>query len=185
VVIHPADAAKIGVETGDVVRVETPTGVFEAPVVVEPTVAPGIIMVPYAMGRWAETVVVRPKYFEVKDTALAKFIAELPERVEIPEDAVNPVKHLPEPVKKLLFTRSPAEYYEKGIAPDKWRFNGITPNVVQLGDASLGGWSLLSWHGAGQAYFDTPARVVKTGGSTNSRCLILSVNPTFSLKRLA
>jgi hypothetical protein len=34
---------------------------------------------------------------------------------------------------------------------------------VQLGDASLGGWSLLSWHGAAQAYFDTPARIIKTG----------------------
>lgn len=51
VVIHPADAAKLGVETGDVVRVETPEGAFEAPAVVEPTVAPGVIMVPYGIGR--------------------------------------------------------------------------------------------------------------------------------------
>jgi tetrathionate reductase subunit A len=163
VVIHPADAAKLGVETGDVVRVETPEGAFEAPAVVEPTVAPGVIMVPYGMGRWADTVVVKPKYFEVKDPALARLIAELPERVEIPEDAVNPAKNLPELVKKILFTKSPAEYYEKGLAPDKWRFNGVTPNVVQLGDLSLGNWPLLSWLGAAQAYFDTPARIAKTG----------------------
>jgi tetrathionate reductase subunit A len=163
VVIHPADAAKLGVETGDVVRVETPVGAFEAPAVVEPTVAPGVIMVPYGMGRWAETVVVKPKYFEVRDPAVARLIAELPERVEIPEDAVNPVKSLPELVKKILFTKSPAEYYEKGLAPDKWRFNGVTPNVVQLGDSSLGNWPLMSWLGAAQAYFDTPARIVKTG----------------------
>ena len=51
VVIHPADAAKFGVETSDVVRVETPEGAFEAPVVVEPTVAPGVLMVPYVIGR--------------------------------------------------------------------------------------------------------------------------------------
>ncbi|MFZ8809456.1 MAG: molybdopterin dinucleotide binding domain-containing protein [Pyrobaculum sp.] len=50
-VIHPADAAKLGVETSDVVRVETPEGAFEAPAVVEPTVAPGVLMVPYGMGR--------------------------------------------------------------------------------------------------------------------------------------
>jgi hypothetical protein len=37
---------------------------------------------------------------------------------------------LPEFVKKL-FTKSPAEHYEKGLAPDKWRFNGVMP--LQLG----------------------------------------------------
>jgi len=167
VVIHPADAAKLGVETSDVVRVETPEGAFEAPAVVEPTVAPGVIMVPYGMGRCADTVVVKPKYFEVKDPAVARFVAELPERVEIPEDAVNPAKSLPELVKKILFTKSPAEYYEKGLAPDKWRFNGVTANVVQLGDSSLGSWPLLMWLGAGQACLDTPAKIVKTGKKHN------------------
>jgi hypothetical protein len=77
------------------------------------------------------------------------------------------VKSLPELVKKILFTKSPAEYYEKGLAPDKWRFNGVTPNVVQLGDSSLGNWPLLSWLGATQAYFDTPAKIVKTGKKHN------------------
>nr|WP_287070063.1 hypothetical protein [Pyrobaculum sp.] len=70
---------------------------------------------------------------------------------------------MPDVVKKLLFTKSPAEYYEKGLAVDKWRFNGVTPNVAEMADPSLGGWPLLSWLGAAQAYFDTPARIVKTG----------------------
>ncbi|MEM4024252.1 tetrathionate reductase subunit A [Pyrobaculum sp.] len=163
VVIHPEDAAKIGIETGDMVRVETPVGIFEAPAVVEPTVAPGVIMVPYGMGRWADTVVVKPKYFELRDTKLKLTIDGLPDKMEVPEDAVNPVKGLPDVVKKILFTKSPAEYYEKGLAPDKWRFNGVTPNVVQMSDPSLGGWPLLSWLGASQTYFDTPARITKTG----------------------
>ena len=77
------------------------------------------------------------------------------------------MKSLPELVKKILFTKSPAEYYEKGLAPDKWRFNGVTPNVVQLGDSSLGNWPLLSWLGAAQAYFDTPAKIIKTGKKHN------------------
>ncbi|MEM0463206.1 tetrathionate reductase subunit A [Pyrobaculum sp.] len=163
VLINPEDAAKIGVETGDVVRVETPVGFFEAPAVVEPTVAPGVIMVPYGMGRWADTVLVKPKYFELRDAKLKLTVDGLPEKMEVPEDAVNPVKGLPDVVKKILFTKSPAEYYEKGLAPDKWRFNGVTPNVVQMSDPSLGGWPLLSWLGASQAYFDTPVRITKTG----------------------
>jgi tetrathionate reductase subunit A len=32
-------------------------------------------------------------------------------------------------VKKILFTKSPAEYYERGLALDKWRFNGVTPKA--------------------------------------------------------
>ncbi|MGC9130886.1 MAG: molybdopterin dinucleotide binding domain-containing protein [Pyrobaculum sp.] len=163
VVMNPDDAAKIGVETGDVVRVETPAGAFEAPVVVEPAVQPGVLMVPYGMGRWADTVVVKPRYFYANDGGLKAALDALPDKVEIPEDAVNPVKNLPEVVKKVLFTKSPAEYYEKGLVPDKWRFSGVTPNVVQMFDPSLGGWSLLSWLGASQAFYDTPARVVKTG----------------------
>ncbi|MEM4448223.1 MAG: molybdopterin dinucleotide binding domain-containing protein [Fervidicoccaceae archaeon] len=163
VVIHPRDAEKLGIETGDVVRVETPTGYFEAPAVVESTVAPGVLMVPYGMGRWAETITIKPTYFEVKESNLARLISELPDKAVVPGDAVNPVKSLPEVTKKVLFTKSPAEYYEKGLAIDKWRFNGVTPNVIQMNDPSLGNWPLLSWLGAAQAYFDTPAKVLKTG----------------------
>ena len=161
VLINTVDAAKLGIETGDVVRVETPAGFFEAPAVVEATVAPGVIVVPYGMGRWADTVVKKPAYFALKGP-LAKFVEELPDRVEIPADAVNPVKNLPDLVKKILFTKSPADYYN-GLAVDEWRFNGITPNVAEMLDPSLGEWPLLSWLGASQAYFDTPAKVSKTG----------------------
>jgi len=109
-------------------------------------------------------VVVKPKYIgEIKDENLKRLIEELPDKVEIPEEAINPVKNLPLIVKKVLFTKSPAEYYDKGLIADKWRFNGITSNPVQLGDPSLGNWPLLSWHGASQAYYDTPAKVTKTG----------------------
>ncbi len=158
VVLNPKDAAKFGVETGDVVKLETPWGYIEAPAVVSTAVAPGVVYLPYAMGRWADTVVAKPKY-----TGFTKFVEELPDRMEIPEDAVNPVKSLPDIVKKILFTKSPAEYYERGLAPDKWRFNGVTPNLIEAADPSLGNWPLLTWIGGGQAYFDTPARVVKTG----------------------
>ncbi|MDM7274644.1 MAG: molybdopterin dinucleotide binding domain-containing protein, partial [Thermoprotei archaeon] len=160
-VVNPRDAAKFGVETGDIVRVETPAGSIEVPVVVSTAVAPGVLYIPYGMGRWAETVTVKPKYLSVN--GLKNLAEEIPERVEIPEDAVNPVKRLPDIVKKILFTKSPAEYYEKGLAPDKWRFNGVSPNPIELADPSLGNWPLQSWVGGGQAYYDTPARIVKTG----------------------
>jgi hypothetical protein len=113
------------------------------------------------MGRWAETLIVKPSYVNLK--AGGELLAALPEKVEIPESAVNPVKHLPEVVKKVLFTNRPAEYYEKGLAVDVWRFNGVTPNVIELFDESLGGWPMQSWLGAGQAYYSTPVRAVKTG----------------------
>ncbi|GBF09941.1 molybdopterin oxidoreductase, molybdopterin binding subunit [Aeropyrum pernix] len=161
-VVNPKDAEKLGLETGDVVEVETPTGKFKAPVVVEPTVPPGVIMVPYGMGRWADTVVKKPSYFDLKDSRLASLINELPEREEIPEDAVNPVKRLPELKKKVLFTKSTPAYYNQA-EPDKWRFNGITPNVVEMSDPSLGGWPLLSIIGAAQAYYFNVARIRKTG----------------------
>ncbi|MFN7106324.1 MAG: molybdopterin dinucleotide binding domain-containing protein, partial [Pyrobaculum sp.] len=161
VVLNPKDAARVGVETGDVVRVETPWGHVEAPAVVSPAVSPGVAYVPYGMGRWADTVVIKPKYFGAR--GFEKFAEELPERIEIPEDAVNPVRQLPHLVKKLLFTKSPAEYYEKGLAPDKWRFSGFTTNAIQAADPSLGNWPMTTWLGGGQVYFDTPARVVKTG----------------------
>jgi anaerobic selenocysteine-containing dehydrogenase len=163
-VINPMDAEKLGIETGDVVKIETPTGSIEVPVVVEPTVREGVILVPYGMGRWADTVVMKPRYLaEIRDDSVRRILSDLPDRVEIPEEAVNPVKGLPRLVKKILFTKSPAEYYEKGLAPDKWRFNGVTPNPVEISDPSLGNWPLLSWIGASQAYYDTPARIIKTG----------------------
>ena len=164
IVVNPRDAEKLGIETGDIVRLETPMGAIEGPVVVEPTVREGVVVIPYGMGRWAETVIVKPRYItEVKDEKIRRMLEELPDKVEIPENAVNPVKGLPDIVKKVLFTKSPREYYEKGLLPDRWRFNGITSNPVQLGDSSLGGWPLQSWLGAGQAYYDTPARITRTG----------------------
>ncbi|MEM3082270.1 MAG: hypothetical protein QXM50_01845, partial [Candidatus Caldarchaeum sp.] len=76
---------------------------------------------------------------------------------------VNPVKHLPPIAKKILFTHRPAEYFEKGLAVDEWRFNGVSPNPVELGDPSLDNWPMLSWLGSGQSYYSNPVKVVKTG----------------------
>ncbi|MEM2203726.1 MAG: molybdopterin dinucleotide binding domain-containing protein [Sulfolobales archaeon] len=160
-IVNPEDAARYGVETGDIIRVETPEGSIEVPAVVSTDVAPGSIYIPYGMGRWAETVTVKPKYFKIK--GFEKLADEIPERVEIPEDAVNPVRKLPSIVKKILFTKSPAEYYEKGLEPDRWRFNGVTPNLVEASDPSLKGWPLLSWLGGAQTYYETPARIANTG----------------------
>ncbi len=163
-VINPRDAERMGIETGDVIRIETPTGVLEAPAVVEPTVREGVIMVPYGMGRWADTVVKKPSYFKAKDPDLERLLAEIPGQVEIPPEAVNPVRSLPEEVKKVLFTKSPAGYYNSSVpSVDEWRFNGVTPNIVEMADPSLGGWPLLSWLGAAQSYYYNVARVSKTG----------------------
>ncbi|MEM4449166.1 MAG: molybdopterin dinucleotide binding domain-containing protein [Fervidicoccaceae archaeon] len=161
VILNPEDAARYGVETGDIIRVETPEGSIEVPAVVSTDIASGSIYIPYGMGRWADTVTVKPKYLKVKK--FENLADEIPELVEIPEDAVNPVRKLPSIVKKILFTKSPAEYYEKGLMPDKWRFNGVTPNPIEATDPSLEGWPLLSWLGGGQAYFETPARIANTG----------------------
>lgn len=163
VVINPQDAKALSIETGDVIRIETPVGVIEAPALLEPTVARGVIIVPYGMGRWAETVVSKPKYFEFHDAASSRFIEELPERVDLPDEAINPARRLPELTKALLFTGRPKDYYNTGKAVDEWRFNGVSPNIVLLNDASLNGWSLLSWLGAAQSYYTNPARVSKTG----------------------
>jgi len=164
IVINTRDAAKLGIETGDIVRIETPMGSIEGPAVVEPTVREGTIVIPYGMGRWADTVIVKPGYItEVREEKIRRLLEELPNKIEIPDEAVNPVKSLPDLVKKVLFTKSPADYYNRGLTPDKWRFNGITSNPIQLGDPSLGNWPLLTWIGAGQAYYDTPAKIVKTG----------------------
>ncbi|MEM4970188.1 MAG: molybdopterin-dependent oxidoreductase [Sulfolobales archaeon] len=161
-VIHPVDAEKLGIETGDVIRIVTPAGYIEAPAVVEATTAPGTIHVPYGLGRWADTVIKKPSYFKLEGE-LSKLVEELPSEAIIPEDAVNPVKKLPETVKKILFTKSPSDYYEKGLSIDKWRFNGVTPNVVEMFDPSLGNWPLQSWIGASQVYYGVPARIEKTG----------------------
>ncbi|MEM3613750.1 MAG: molybdopterin-dependent oxidoreductase [Nitrososphaerales archaeon] len=162
-VIHPDDASKINVATGDIIKIETPNGSLETPVLVEPTVARGVIAIPVGMGRWVENVVSKPKYFQSSN--LQKHIDELPNTVVIPEEAVNPVKKLPKVVKKLLFTKSQASYYDNGLSYDEWRFNGITPTPISSNDPSLGGWPLLSWLGASQVYFYTPARISKTGRS--------------------
>ncbi len=162
-VLHPRDAARLGVDTGDIVKIETPNGYVETPVLVEPTTAPGIITIPVGMGRWADTAISKPEYFEIREKELKELIEAIPEKTEIPEDAVNPLKVLPEISKKTLFTKSNKEFYESSLAIDEWRFNGITLNVIASSDPSLKDWPLLSWVGASQVYFYTPAKVTKTG----------------------
>jgi len=162
-IIHPEDAAKLGLVSGNVVKIETPTGTLETPVLVEPTVAKGVIAIPVGMGRWVENIVTKPKYF--RSVELQRLIDDLPAEVTLPKEAVNPVEKLPEVVKKILFTKSQAAYYETGLSYDEWRFNGITPNPVSSTDPSLGSWPLLSWLGASQVYFYTPARISKTDKS--------------------
>ncbi|MCL7388159.1 MAG: molybdopterin-dependent oxidoreductase [Thaumarchaeota archaeon] len=159
--INKADAELLGIKTGDIVLIESPMGSVEVPAVVTPAVASGVIAIPYGMGRWAETLVVKPGYLSLKRNG--EVIAALPEEVEIPETAVNPVKHLPDIVKKTLFTNRPADYFEKGLGIDTWRFNGVSSNPIQLMDESLEGWPAQSWIGAGQVYYSTPVRITKTG----------------------
>ncbi len=159
--INSADAEALGIKSGDIILVESPTGSVEVPAVVTSAVTRGVIAIPYGMGRWAETLVVKPGYFSLKKDS--GFLATLPDKAEIPETAVNPVKNLPTIVKKTLFTNRPADYYEKGLAVDVWRFNGVSPNPIELVDESLGGWPALSWIGSGQAYYSNPVRVTKTG----------------------
>ncbi|RLJ71180.1 tetrathionate reductase alpha subunit precursor [Hydrogenivirga caldilitoris] len=162
-VIHPETARELGVSTGDVIEVDTPTGKLEVPVLVEPTVERGSIHIPYGFGRWSDTVVSKPKYFIPKEEKVAKTLQNLPDKVDIPEEAVNPVRSLPKTVKRILFTKSPAQYYENGLYPDKWRFNGVSPNPVEMYDPSLDKWPLLSWLGAAQVFYYTPAQVKVTG----------------------
>ena len=171
--INPKDAVKLGIQTGDIIRIKTPSGVAEAKAVIEPSIAASVISVPVGMGRWADSVVKKPEYFEVSDSTLRSLIDELPEKAELPKEAVNPVKNLDKVRKRLLFTKSPKAYYES-IAPDEWRFNGITPNTVALSDESLRNWPILSWIGAAQVYFFTPAAIEKTGrkGKLEFPCVI-------------
>ncbi|MEM2910178.1 MAG: molybdopterin-dependent oxidoreductase [Nitrososphaerota archaeon] len=163
IVINPQDAEIASIKPGDVVRIETPVGSFEAPVLLETTVRRGVILVPYGMGRWAETVILKPKYFEVYDGTISRSLEELPDRADLPDEAMNPVKRLPELTKVILFTDRPLEYYNVGKTVDEWRFNGVSPNVVLQNDVSLGGWPLLSWLSAAQSYYANPAKITKTG----------------------
>lgn len=50
--IHPEDARRLGVETGDLVRVETEIGYFVDTVWVTEGIRPGIVAVSHHLGRW-------------------------------------------------------------------------------------------------------------------------------------
>ncbi len=50
--IHPADAARLGVATGDLVRVETRIGYFVAKVWVTEGIRPGVVACSHHLGRW-------------------------------------------------------------------------------------------------------------------------------------
>jgi molybdopterin-containing oxidoreductase family iron-sulfur binding subunit len=63
--IHPTAAERLGVVSGDVLRIETPAGAIEAPAYVYPGVRPDTIAMPFgnghtAYGRYAEGVGVNP-----------------------------------------------------------------------------------------------------------------------------
>ncbi len=161
VLINESDAQVLGLKTGDIVIIESPEGSIEAPAVVTSSIMRGVVAIPYGMGRWVETLVVKPRYISLRRGG--EILDALPEKVDIPEDAVNPVKQLPALVKKILFTERPSEYFEKGLAIDEWRFNGVTPNPIELSDQSLGNWPLLTWLGAGQSYYSNPVKITKSG----------------------
>src|SRR5690349_2420946 len=48
--ISPADAAELGIEDADVLRVESPTGSIEVHAVIDPAVRPGVVCVPLGHG---------------------------------------------------------------------------------------------------------------------------------------
>jgi len=50
--LHPADAARLGVETGDLVRVETRIGHFVVKAWVTEGIRPGVVACSHHMGRW-------------------------------------------------------------------------------------------------------------------------------------
>ena len=50
--IHPTDAATLGVETGDLVRVETRIGHFVVKAWVTEGIRPGVVACSHHMGRW-------------------------------------------------------------------------------------------------------------------------------------
>ncbi len=163
--IHPDDAKSTGIKSGDIITIETPTGYLDVKAIVEPSVMKGVIAIPVGMGRWADTAVMKPKYFKLKDEKINNSIKELPNKLELPKEAVNPVKELDEIRKKLLFTKSKKKYYEH-LIPDSWRFSGVTPNVVSLIDSTTGNWSLLSWIGGAQVYFTVAKIKRKSKGKT-------------------
>ena len=53
--IHPSHAAKLGVRTGDLVRVETEIGYYVVPAWVTEGIRPGIVACSHHMGRWKLT----------------------------------------------------------------------------------------------------------------------------------
>ena len=50
--MHPIDAARLGVETGDLIRVETEIGYFVDKVWVTEGIKPGVIAMSHHLGRW-------------------------------------------------------------------------------------------------------------------------------------
>ena len=50
--MHPTDAARIGVRTGDLVRVETEIGYFVVKAWVTEGIRPGVVACSHHMGRW-------------------------------------------------------------------------------------------------------------------------------------
>lgn len=50
--LHPSDAARIGVQTGDLVRVETEIGYFVDRVWVTEAIRPGVAACSHHLGRW-------------------------------------------------------------------------------------------------------------------------------------
>ncbi|MCX8201908.1 MAG: tetrathionate reductase subunit A, partial [Candidatus Caldarchaeum sp.] len=161
VLINRDNASSLGIKTGDIVTIESPYGSIEAPAVVTTSIAKNVVAVPYGMGRWVETLVVKPRYVKLRKGGEA--LDALPEGIAVPEEAVNPVKNLPTIVKQILFTHRPSDYYEKGLGVDEWRFNGVTSNPIQMADESLGDWPMVTWLGAGQSYYNNPVRISKTG----------------------
>lgn len=81
-IIHPEDARSLEIESGDIITIETPTGYLDIKAVVEPSVRKGVIAIPVGMGRWADTVVMKPKYFKLKDDNLQKSIENLPKKLK-------------------------------------------------------------------------------------------------------
>jgi len=163
-ILNPDDAKNLGVKTGDILNIETPSGSIEAPVLVEPTVIKGSVVIPYGFGRWSDTVISKPKYIaNFKDKKLQQHLNNLPEKVSIPEDAINPIRNMDSDWKELLFTNKPKAFYDNGLGVEKWAFQGITPNPVEMKDPALKDWPLISCLGATQSYYYTPAKVTKTG----------------------
>ena len=50
--MHPSDAQRLGVETGDLIRVETEIGYFIDKAWVTEGIKPGVIAMSHHLGRW-------------------------------------------------------------------------------------------------------------------------------------